>query len=145
MKLTDFLIGRSNILIVQLFRYLWVGGLAFVVDYGSLFLLTDKFAVYYLVSAAIAFILGLAINYLFSTIWVFPDSRLNNRLLEFVVFASIGLFGLLLNEFVMYLCCEVLDIHYMISKLYSTGIVFFWNFFARKIILFTKTKDITGI
>jgi putative flippase GtrA len=122
-----------------------VGGFAFIVDYGTLYILKEYVGINYLLSAAIAFILGLAVNYLLSTLWVFPDSRLNNKMAEFIVFASIGLVGLLINEVIMYICCEVLTIHYMISKLCSTGIVFFWNFFARKIILFTKTKNNTGI
>ena len=140
-----FLIGKTNNVLIQLFRYLWVGGVAFIVDYGCLFLLTEYVHVSYLISAAVAFVLGLTVNYLLSTLWVFPDSRLNNKMAEFTVFASIGLVGLLLNEVIMFVCCEVLNIHYMISKLCSTGIVFFWNFFARKIILFTKTKNNTGI
>jgi putative flippase GtrA len=137
--------GKANNTLVQLFRYVWVGGFAFVIDYGSLYILKEYIGINYLLSAAVAFIFGLAVNYLLSTFWVFPDSRLNNKMAEFAVFASIGLVGLLLNEIIMFLCCEVLNIHYLISKLCSTGIVFFWNFFARKIILFTKTKSIIGI
>ena len=135
-----YILGKANSMKIQLFRYLLVGGVAFVVDYGCLFILTDKFAVDYLVSAAIAFLFGLIVNYLLSTLWVFLDSRLNNKLAEFAVFATIGLVGLLLNEVVIYLFCEIVGLHYMISKLCSTIIVFFWNFFARRIILFTKTK-----
>lgn len=139
----NYLIGKTNSVKIQLFRYLWVGGLAFIVDYGCLFLFTDIFSIDYLVSAAIAFLLGLIVNYLLSTIWVFNDSRLNNKMAEFAVFTSIGLVGLFLNEVVIYLFCEIIGLHYMISKLCSTAIVFFWNFFARKIILFTKTKKNT--
>lgn len=137
------LIGKTNNVLIQLFRYLWVGGVAFVVDFGSLFLLTEYAQFRYLISAAIAFLLGLIVNYLLSITWVFSDSRLNNKMAEFVVFASIGFVGLLLNEVIMYFCCDILNIHYMISKLCSTGIVFFWNFFVRKLILFSKTKNST--
>ena len=131
--------GKTNIMMIQLFRYLWVGGVAFIVDYGCLFLLTEYAHISYLISAAVAFLCGLIVNYLLSVAWVFSNSRLDNKMAEFVVFAVIGLVGLLLNEGIMYLCCEVLNVHYMISKLCSTGIVFFWNFFGRKLILFSKT------
>ena len=137
--------GEANNTIVQLFRYIWVGGFAFIIDYGSLYVIKEYVGINYLLSAAIAFILGLSVNYILSTLWVFSDSRLKNKMAEFVVFASIGLVGLLLNEVIMYLCCDVFNLYYMISKLCSTGIVFFWNFFARKIILFTKTKNTTLI
>ena len=145
MVILQFFKGEANNTLVQLFRYVWVGGFAFIVDFGSLYLLREYVGINYLLSAAIAFILGLVANYLLSTLWVFPASRLNDKTAEFTIFAYIGLVGLLFNEVIMYLCCEVFKIHYMISKLCSTGIVFFWNFFARKIILFTKTKNNTGI
>lgn len=131
--------GKTNIMMIQLFRYLWVGGVAFIVDYGCLFLLTEYAHISYLISAAVAFLCGLIVNYRLSVAWVFSNSRLDNKMAEFVVFAVIGLVGLLLNEGIMYLCCEVLNVHYMISKLCSTGVVFLWNFFGRRIILFSKT------
>ncbi len=132
--------GETGSTQVQLFRYLWVGGFAFIIDYGSLFVLTEFFYVDYLLSAAISFILGLVVNYILSTMWVFSESRLNNKWAEFIGFATIGIVGLLLNEIIMYICCEIFGIYYMFSKLCSTGVVFFWNFFARKIALFTKPQ-----
>ena len=55
---------------IQFFRYFFVGGFAFVVDYGLLVLLTEVFGLHYLVSATISFIAGLVVNYLLSTSWV---------------------------------------------------------------------------
>lgn len=121
---------------IQLFRYFFVGGFAFVVDYGTLFVLTEFCGVNYLISAAIAFILGLIVNYLISIIWVFGQRTVENRWIEFAIFSGIGLIGLVLNEAIMYLGSDVLGLYFMLSKLCSTGIVFFWNFFARKIILY---------
>ena len=133
--------GDVNNGLVQLFRYIWVGGFAFIIDYGCLYVLTENVGLNYLFSAAVALTLGLVVNYILSIIWVFSDSRLNNKIAEFTVFASIGVVGLFLNEAVMYICSEILYLHYMISKLCSTGVVFFWNFFARKLILFSKTNN----
>lgn len=138
--ISQLLKGSANSTIVELFRYVFVGGFAFIIDYGTLFLLTEFAGINYLLSAAIAFVLGLVTNYMLSIIWVFSNSRLGNRMTEFVIFASIGIVGLLLNEAIMFLCCDVLNIYYMVSKLCSTGIVFFWNFFGRKLLLFNKTK-----
>lgn len=127
---------KDKTLFVQLMRYTIVGGIAFVVDYGSLWLLTEFAGLHHLLSAAIAFILGLVCNYLISTAWVFGESKVSNRWLEFAAFAIIGIVGLGFNEVVIYLCTDILGLHYMASKLVSTVIVFFWNFFARRFILF---------
>ena len=126
--------------LIQLFRYGFVGGAAFLVDYGVLVLLTEVFGMHYLLSATISFILGLITNYLLSVVWVFNNRTLGNRWAEFTVFTIIGVIGLGLNALIMYVCTDKMGIHYMISKIISTVIVFFWNFFARKIVLF-KAKS----
>ncbi len=72
---------------VQFFRYIFVGGAAFIVDFVSLFIFTDVFGVYYLISAVIAFILGLIANYTLSINWVFNKRTLDNKLSEFTIFA----------------------------------------------------------
>ena len=127
---------KPGSLVGQLFRYAVVGGISFVVDYGSLWLLTEKAGLPYLWSAAIAFILGLICNYLLSTAWVFGESKLKNEWAEFAAFAIIGVIGLGLNELIMYACTDGLSFHYMLSKIVSTGIVFFWNFLARRFLVF---------
>jgi putative flippase GtrA len=135
-SLKTLLKDKPDSLIGQLLRYAVVGGISFVVDYGSLWLLTEKAGLPYLWSAAIAFLLGLICNYLLSTAWVFGESRIKNAWGEFLAFAIIGVVGLGLNELIMYGCTDGLGFHYMLSKIVSTGIVFFWNFLARRFLVF---------
>ena len=132
---------KSQDTFYQLIRYGFVGGLAFIADYGSLYALTEWFGVPYLVSAAVAFIIGLTVNYILSNIIVFSTHRLNNRWAEFLIFAIIGVIGLGLNELIMYCAVELIGLHYMVAKLISTALVFFWNFFARKMTLFYKQPN----
>lgn len=132
--------GETTNTLIQLFRYLWVGGISFIVDYISLFIFTEYLHINYLISAAIAFVLGLTTNYKLSTIWVFNNSRLDNKFTEFTIFSIIGIIGLGLNEIIIYICSEFLNLYYMISKLISTAVVFFWNFLGRKYILFTNNN-----
>lgn len=121
---------------IQFLRYIFVGGAAFIVDIGSLYLLTDVFGINYLISAAIAFILGLIANYILSISWVFNKRTLKNRPIEFGVFAVIGIIGLGLNEFFIWFFTAEIGFYYLISKIISAGIILFWNFFARKYVLF---------
>lgn len=121
---------------IQLFRYVFVGGFSFIVDYGLLFLLTEFFHFHYLISATISFIAGLVVNYLLSTKWIFRKSKLSNTTLEFIIYGIIGVVGLILNNILLYVFTDLLNIHYMISKLITAVIVMGWNFFGRRIILF---------
>lgn len=129
---------KTNNFLVQLFRYCFVGGIAFLVDYGLLYLLSDKFGLHYLVSSSIAFIAGVVVNYIISTFWVFSESKYKDKRKEFAIFAIIGVIGLALTEGLMWLFTGVIGIHYMISKIITAALVLMWNFLARKIILFTK-------
>ncbi len=133
--------GETNSTLMQLFRYTFVGGFAFLVDFGTLFILTEYFNIHYLVSAGIAFLFGLIVNYFLSVKWVFNSRVMENVWLEFILFTLIGLVGLGLNELFLYILTDIFLIYYLISKLITTFIVYFWNFFARKIFLFNKQKS----
>jgi putative flippase GtrA len=137
-KVRYMFIGETNSTFLQLFRYTFVGGVAFIADFGTLYILTEYFKIHYLISAGISFILGLIINYFLSVKWVFNSRVLKNRMLEFLLFTLIGLIGLGLNELFLWILTDVLLIYYLLSKIFTTIIVYFWNFFARKFLLFRK-------
>ena len=121
---------------IELFRYTFVGGIAFIADFSSLFIFTDFFKIYYLISAALAFLIGSVINYSLSISWVFSKRTLSSRQLEFGIFLIIGVVGLGINEFIIWIFTEYIHFHYLVSKIFSAGIVFMWNFSARKFLLF---------
>lgn len=128
--------NKTNNTLIQLFRYTFVGGIAFAFDFGALIIFTEYLHVYYLISAAVAFLLGLTINYLLSVNWVFEKRSIKSKHIEFVVFALIGIIGLALNEFFIWFFTEIASTHYLYSKLISTVLVYMWNFFIRKFTLF---------
>jgi len=125
--------------LLQFFRYVLVGGLATVVDWGVMFLLTESLSVHYLISAVFAFSSGLLTNYLLSRLLVFKASeRRYSVRLEFLGYAFIGLAGLAFTELILYAMTTALGIHYMIAKVAATVIVLFWNYFARKTMLYKQ-------
>lgn len=123
-------------LLVQFVRYFFVGGFAFIVDFGLLYILTEYAGLHYLLSATLSFIAGLLVNYIISCIWVFNNSKFKNRLVEFLIFAAIGIVGLGLNDTLIWLFTDCIGTHYMFSKIVAAAIVYLWNFFARKYIVF---------
>jgi putative flippase GtrA len=122
----------------QLFRYTFVGGLAFVVDFGVLVLMTEIAGVHYLASAAVAFMFGVLTNYTLSVVWVFRQRTLDDKRLEFAAFAAIALIGLGLNEVLIWFFTRHVHLHYLVSKLLSTVSVFSWNFFLLRFVLFRR-------
>ncbi|MDR1402231.1 MAG: GtrA family protein [Tannerellaceae bacterium] len=136
-KLKDILIHKSNNLLVQLVRYTFVGGLAFLVDFGLLFMLTEYAGFHYLLSATCSFIIGLLVNYYISAIWVFGPSSYKKGV-EFLLFAVIGVIGLGLNDLLIWIFTEKFGIYYMLSKLITAILVYMWNFLGRRYLIFNK-------
>ena len=128
--------SRSDNTLIQLFRYTFVGGFAFMVDIGSLYALTEFLQFHYLVSAAIAFMLGLVVNYRLSVIWVFSRRAVRSKWVEFAVFAGVGIIGLVFNELIIWFFTEKVALYYLLSKIISAVFVYLWNFVARKFLLF---------
>ncbi len=155
MSVKSVLSGRTDSGAVQFFRYIFVGGGATVVQYAVLFLLTELFDIDANISAFFGFLGGLTVNYLVSTVWVFDrkNSAIKSKAAEFGAFALIGVIGLLMTEGIIWLFDKPLaanavlpkfiptDKYYAIGQITATGTVFFWNFFARKYLLFNKKGD----
>ena len=126
----------DNSVIQQFLKYVLVGGAAFVIDYSLLYFLTEVMGFHYLVSNIFSFSSGLIFNYIVCIYWVFTDSKLGNRYLEFLFYGLIGIVGLGISELAMWIMAQGFALHYMVAKLISTAVVLVWNFVARKYLLF---------
>lgn len=122
-----------------MFRYLFVGGISFIADYAVLFLLKEFGALHYLLAAALAFCAGIAVNFILTKLLVF-QVIMQNKFYERSIFTLICLAGLLYTEGIMFILTDLLGVHYLFSKIAATVIVFFWNFFAKKLILYRGRK-----
>ena len=120
-------------LINQILKFGVVGGVAFVIDYGILFLLAKVIGLNELISAAISFIISLTFNYFLSTKWVFEAKKQTPK--EVIIFVLLSVVGLGINEVLIYLGTKKLGIDVMIVKLFATAIVMVYNFITRKLIL----------
>lgn len=129
---------QTDNIIIQLFRYVFVGGTAFVVDIFFLYVFSDIFGIYYLISAVFSFIISVLVNYAMSTRWVFNQNNIENRVVEFNLFLLISTIGLVFTEILLYFFTDICGIHYLISKIISAVIVLFWNFLARRVMFYGK-------
>jgi putative flippase GtrA len=135
--------------VIQFVRYMLVGGLATVADWVLLFgfeylivTLSDstwvQTAAKY-IAAVIGFTAGLVINFLLTRAFVFngQEARAGNTAGEFAGHLVVGVIGLLLTEMFLWFG-DLLSIHFMLAKVVATVIVFFWNYLARKFIVYKK-------
>lgn len=121
---------------IQLIRSLLVSCIALAVDFTTLITLKEVFGLYYLAAVAVGALAGLATNYYLSITWVFSHRKLRSMTFEFAIFAAINFAGLMFNLAIIYYLVETHQLDYRWAKVVATIVVFFWNFIARKKILF---------
>ncbi len=133
----------------EFLRYAVVGGLAFLVDIGVLYLCKEHllnsvpYTLY--ISTAIGFLAGLTTNYLLCLKYVFLSAKGTSQgrtHKDRLIFVVIGVVGLAMNEAGMKLGVEVIRINYLIVKIVVTGIVLVWNYLARKFLIFNTKAEV---
>lgn len=136
-------INKTHNIKTQAFRYLVVGGFAFIVDFTIFSVLTEIFSVHYLTANVFSFLSGLMSNYFMSIRWVFATRNINNKYWELLLFSLVGIAGLIINQFILWFCISYFSIYVLLSKVIAAIVVFFWNFFARRAFVFyTTTKAV---
>ena len=127
----------------QFLRYLVTGGFAFFVDFGLFALSLYVFGWHYLLANLMGLVAGLVLNYALSILWVFTACKRffkKRKVLEFSLFAVVGIAGVGLNQLLMYLMIGVWGANEIMSKIIAAAIVLMWNFGGRKLMLFRKKK-----
>lgn len=128
----------TDSIFIQLFRYIFVGGTAFAVDFSLFYFFSDICGIHYLISGVLAFVISVLVNYLMSTKWVFNQDNINNKIIEFNLFILISTIGLMFTEILLYFFTDIIGIYYLFSKIISAIIVLFWNFLARRAMFYGK-------
>ena len=128
----------------QIIRFAFVGGSAFVIDYGVMILLTELIGINYLISSGISFSVSVIYNYILSVHWVFDVAEDRSKRAEFVIFIILSVIGLGINQLVMWIAVDIFRMFYMIAKIGATAIVMVYNFIRRKSVsgkIETETHD----
>lgn len=137
----------------QMIRFAIVGAVATAVDYAVLLGLYVRLHLSHVPSVAAGYAAGLIVCYLLSIAWIFPHRNINDKRVEFAVFMIIGAIGLVLTEIVVDLTLRVMGMYpgvrphvseamrISLAKMIAVILVFFFNFWARKVTMFRRPCD----
>ena len=117
-------------------RYFVVGGVCAIVDLGIFFVFAKLANLPYLRVAAAGFLIATLLNYFLSVRFVFVSGARFRRRWEVALVFAVSAVGLGLNQLILAICVEQLGVELVLSKIVATGFVFFWNYFARRVLVF---------
>lgn len=119
-----------------LIRYFLVGGIAALTDLSLFFLGAQIFGLPYLTVGACSFLVATYVNYILSIRFVFQSGIRFNKQHEILLVFLVSGIGLLIHQMALYTGIEGFTLPLMLAKISATGIVFLWNFGARRYFIF---------
>ena len=127
---------RPDRRIIRLFlNYVWIGGLATIVDTAALVFFRVKLGFYVWLSAGLAYLCGMVTNFLLNKYLNFASKE--RHILEqartFFVVASIGL---CLKALLMEFFVQVVHMRLLIAQVFGVGLVMLWSFWGHHTMTF---------
>ena len=120
-------------LLVQIFKFVIVGGIATIIDWIIYFICYHFIGIEPLIANIISFTISVIYNFWASIKYVFDAKGDNKR--NFIIFIVFAVIGLGLNEIVIFLLHNKLSWNAMLVKIIATAIVMVFNFLTRKKLL----------
>ena len=120
-----------------LFGYLLCGGTATAVDFGLFYGLMQGAELWYFYANLISYPCGLLTNFTLNKTLNFRDQ--NPRILrQFLLFAAIGLSGLLINQGVLASLVESLRFEPLLAKALALLVTVGWNYSGNRFLTFKE-------
>lgn len=124
-------------------KFLFVGSIGFVVDFGILTLLKETTELPTVVANTFSFTAAVISNFTLNRYWTYPDSRSKPIWSQLGQFALVNSMGWLINTGILLALEHVFDLilidfpaipirGYIPAKMVATIVVLFWNFFVNR-------------
>ena len=116
----------------KIIRFIVVGGIATIIDFVCLYIFKEFLNFNVILANTLSFTISVIYNYIASIKYVFDVNKTKNKNIQFILFITFSVLGLILNNLILYLLTNKLNIYYLISKIIATMFVMVFNFITRK-------------
>lgn len=128
----------------RFFKFLVVGTIGFIVDFGTLTFLVEVMGFIPVAANTISFSAAVVSNFTLNRYWTYPDSRSKRRRIQLLQFGMVSIIGLAINNGILLLLASPFDVllralsvpetigGYIPAKMVGTIVVLFWNFFINR-------------
>lgn len=123
---------KTKHLLIQIFNFGIVGFTATIIDFAFLYIFKEYCNLSVILANTLSFILSVIYNYWASLTFVFDVDKEKDKRKNFIIFITFSVIGLIINDIIIWIITDILNIHYLISKIIATIIVMVFNFITRK-------------
>lgn len=116
----------------KIIRFSIVGGIATLIDFIFLYIFKEFLNMDVIIANTLSFIISVTYNYIASIVWVFDINKEKNKKIQFILFILFSIFGLVLNNIILYILTDIFNMYYLISKVVATLFAMIFNFITRK-------------
>tara|TARA_Y100001933_G_scaffold216484_1_gene223636 strand:+ start:5929 stop:6318 length:390 start_codon:yes stop_codon:yes gene_type:complete len=124
---------------MRFIKFLGVGGVATLIQYGILILLVEVFQASALVGSTIGYIVSGIFNYTLNYYFTFNSTARHAH--AATRFVAVAIVGLALNSSLIFLLTDLLAVFYIAAQIIATGAVVVWNFIAHKHWTYRSIRD----
>jgi len=117
----------SNLVLLKFIKFCAVGFSGMILDFGTTWILKEKFRINKYISSSTGFILAATSNYLLNRYWTFHSGN-RQVATEYLSFMLIATAGLGINNFVIFVLHDKMKLNFYIAKVFAVGVVTIWNF-----------------
>src|SRR5262245_61408216 len=116
--------------------YFFVGGISFLANFGVFLIFVHLLNLHWIAANVAGFVVGTLINYVLSVRFVFESRIFLRRRSEVFLTFVVSALGVAAETLLIHIAHDLANLNLNISKLSAAGIVFFWNFGARRFLIF---------
>ncbi len=123
--------------IFKIAKYIISGGTAAVVDLFFLYLFVEKFHLWYVFSAILAFLIAFSVSFSLQKFWTFKDKTTEKVHKQASIYFIVSVLNLGLNTFLMYIFVDLCGLHYFPSQILAGALLAISSFFIYSRFIFS--------
>lgn len=133
--------------IEQFIKFCVVGGLGAILNLSILYISVELFGIWYILGAALAFVIVITFNFTLNKIWTFRNKEKRGLVVtgQYLKYVLIGGTGMAINISSLYVMVEYFKLWYILAEFFAIIIATLWNFEGTRYIVFGVNRFETKI
>ena len=125
---------------IEFVKFAIVGVSNTLIHLSVLYVLTEFFSLWYILSSLLAFLVAVTNSFIFNTLWTFKSDIKHKTATKYGKFFVVSVITALSNLFFLYLFTEYFELWYMMSQVIAIVLTLMMNFIGNKFWTFNENE-----